>query len=528
MVRECSESCIGRDRPCEGIPSLAPSQIDSDFWLPSSVMYTQGGRSSRLPSQTAPRLVPCHPLVCLLFWAQSATGLMRKPTFKPIGLRPPKKPIWANREAFFSDAGLFLLGAAGAFSVNLVGQLPGNEILIFPMLPVILLARGRRAFNRTYLWYYVLAFAWLLGTLIADVANNSPTEVRLKGTARVIFFALDFTALAVLLNNKTRRLIIFSISIAFIMYMGSRGFRGLFELEWKFGISQSLAIGALLVSSYFYGRKRYWICVAISIGLAALNLRYGFRSQLLVVMVSAVLILPIFDRQRGSDVVRGRLKIVALLILAAGAAYLSNASIKYAAAKGFFDQSTNEKFTAQAQGDLGVLVGGRPETLVAIQAIIDRPIIGHGSFPWEPKYMQLKQDIQYEHGYSETDEPDEGVSSVIPTHSHLTMAWVESGILGGLCWIFILVLVIRSVLQLSSSRPTMAPLYSYFLVGFIWDILYSPFGSVNRMLGAYYILLSYGILRDSAAEALVARRKRFASLPGRRGLPIPSVARSIS
>jgi O-antigen ligase len=453
---------------------------------------------------------------------------MRKPTYKPIGQRPSKNPLWANREAFFSDAGLFVLGAAGAFSVNLVGTLPGNEILIFPMLPVILLARGKRAFNREYLWYYILAISWLLGTLIADVYNNSPTEVRLKGTARVVFFALDFTALAVLLNNKTRRLIIFSISIAFIMYMGSRGFRGQFLEEWKFGISQALAIGALLVSSYFYGRKRYSICVAISVGLAALNLIYGFRSQLLVVMVAAVLVLPIFDQARSSNVVQNRLKVVALLALAAGAAYLSNASIKYAAAKGFFDQSTKEKFEAQAHGDLGVLVGGRPETLVAIQAIIDRPIIGHGSFPWEPKYLQMKQDIQYEHGYSDTDEPDESVSGVIPTHSHLTMAWVESGILGGLCWIYIMVLVLRSLLHLSSTRPAMAPLYSYFLVGFIWDILYSPFGSVNRMLGAYYILLSYGILKSSAAEARLGRRKRIDSLPARRRIPISGVARGIS
>jgi hypothetical protein len=453
---------------------------------------------------------------------------MRKPNLKPIGQRPPKNPLWANREAFFSDVGLFALGAAGAFSVNLVGSLPGNEIVIFPMLPVILLARGRRAFNREYLWYYVLALAWLLGTLIADVQNNSPAEVRLKGTARVIFFALDFTALAVLLNNKTRRLIIFAISIAFIMYMGSRSFRGLWLEEWKFGIAKTLAIGAMLASSYFYARNRYLICLAISLALAALNLIYGFRSELLVVMVAAVLVLPIFDRERGGNVLRDRLKTGALLALVCAVAYLANASIKYAAAKGFFDQTTREKFEAQAHGDLGVLVGGRPETLVAIQAIIDRPIIGHGSFPWEPKYQQMEQDIQYEHGYSDTDEPDESVSSVIPTHSHLTMAWVESGILGGICWIYILVLVVRSLLHLSSLRPLMAPLYSYFLVSFVWDILYSPFGSVNRMLGAYFILLSCSILKASKAEDLLARRKRVEYLSRRNRVRAPRIAASIS
>ena len=268
---------------------------------------------------------------------------------------------------------------------------------------------------------------------------GSNFEVRSKGTARVIFFMLDFIALAVLLNGKTRRILIFAISVAAVQYWGSRTFSYDFALAWKFGISESLAIFALIISSYYYSKQRYWICGFIALALAALNLKYGFRSQLVVQLIAAVLILPIFE---GAPVRRGlparrqsKARVILLLALAGGAAYLANSAIKYAARSGYFDESTNQKFQAQSQGDLGILVGGRPETLVAIQAIIDRPILGHGSFPFEPKYVQMRQDIQYEHGYSDTDEVDESLSGVIPTHSHLTMAWVESGILGGACWI---------------------------------------------------------------------------------------------
>ena len=88
-----------------------------------------------------------------------------------------------------------------------------------------------------------------------------------------------------------------------------------------------------------------------------------------------------------------------------------------------------------------------------------------------------------------------------PTHSHLTMAWVEGGILGGICWIYILVLTIRGTVRLTSLRPPLAPLYSYLLVSFLWDILYSPFGSVNRIRAAFYILLSYSILATSLAPS---------------------------
>ena len=91
-------------------------------------------------------------------------------------------------------------------------------------------------------------------------------------------------------------------------------------------------------------------------------------------------------------------------------------AIKYAAEHEFFDESQNSKFISQAEGDYGVLVGGRPETLVAIQAIRDSPIIGHGSFPEGMKYIQLKQDIQYQHGYSGSDEPED--SETDPGHSN--------------------------------------------------------------------------------------------------------------
>ena len=87
-----------------------------------------------------------------------------------------------------SDARLFILGAAGAYSVNLVGALPGGEILALLFLPILLLSHGKRAFDRQYLWFYLLTLGWFLGTLIADEANGIAAFNRAKGTARVVFF----------------------------------------------------------------------------------------------------------------------------------------------------------------------------------------------------------------------------------------------------------------------------------------------------------------------------------------------------
>jgi O-antigen ligase len=433
-------------------------------------------------------------------------------TARRIGSRPKPRPLWTSREAFLTDAGLFLLGAAGASSVSIVGALPGCEVLLLPVLPVLLLARGKRAFDRRYLWFFILTGAWLLGTLISDAYNGIGALNRAKGIARIAFLVLDFTALAILINNKIRRIVIFALSFAVVEFTGSWQFRAGFAQQWKFGVAEGVAVVALLVSSHFYIRRRYGICFLIAMILAGLNLRYGFRSQLVVQLVAAVLVLPLFDEARtgrnGSHAGQNRWKVIVLLVLAGGAAYAANAAIKYGSKIGLFDESTSAKFEGQASGDYGVLVGGRPETLVAIQAIRDSPIIGHGSFAYGQKYMQMKADIQYEHGYSDSDEPEEVEYPTIPTHSHLTMAWVEGGILGGICWIYIFALTVRSIFHLSSLRPNLAPLYCYFLVGFLWDILYSPFGSVNRIWGAYFILLSYFILKTSEEQAQLVRQAR--------------------
>lgn len=448
---------------------------------------------------------------------------MPVPIRRQFGRRRQRTPVWGSREAFFTDAGLFILGAAGAYSVSFVGSFPGDEVLLFPMLPVLLLARGRRAFAPQYLWFYVLAGAWLLGTLIADFSHESPFTSRMKGIARIVFFVLDFMALAILINNKARRMVIFALSIVAVMLFIARYFQGQFLTQWKFGLSSSIIILALLGSSHFYSKRRYWVCISISLALAAVNLVYAFRSQVGIILVSSALTIPIFANRgasRGGPTpgLRNSFKLIVLLALVGASGYMANEAIKFAVNQGFFEEAVAQKFSTQSEGKLGVLFGGRPETLVAIQAIRDSPIIGHGSFAIDQRYLELKQDIQYEYGYTDTDTPEDIKDPGIPTHSHLTMAWVESGIFGGLFWIYVLVLTFRAVFRITLVRPALAPLYCYLLVNFVWDILYSPFGNVNRIWGAYLIILSYSLLNMPVTESLPATVPRRAT-PQLRRLP---------
>ena len=74
-----------------------------------------------------------------------------------IGSRSRPEPLWKSRQSFFIEVGLFILGVAGIYNMNLIGALPGSEVILLPMLPVLLLAKGNRAFHRQYLMFYLLA-----------------------------------------------------------------------------------------------------------------------------------------------------------------------------------------------------------------------------------------------------------------------------------------------------------------------------------------------------------------------------------
>jgi O-antigen ligase len=423
--------------------------------------------------------------------------------------RRPSPALWPNSGLFYNDLALAVLSSSAMITVSLVGSLPGCEIVALFMAPFLLLRHPRRALRHEHLGFYFFLGLWLFGTVVADLYLGSSMVNSAKGIARVIFLGLDFTAVAILVNRKTRGVVVFTLGFVPVMLYIAAAFRADFLVAWKFGLGYAITLVALLISCRFYQRQRYWVCVAISLGMAGLNLIFAARSQVAIDLISLVLVLPILrgrdTLQRGKLGRTARARTVVLLVLAGGAAYLANQAIRFGASHNFFDESIQDKFQTQEEGKLGVLVGGRPETLVAIQAIRDSPIIGHGSFAVDPKYNWLQQDIEYENGYVASDvPPDEDAG--IPAHSHLTQSWIESGVFGGIFWIYVLCLTARALFRLVSQSSTMAPLYSFLLVGFIWDIFYSPMGSFDRLWGAFAIVIVFDLLRaPNLGERFVRR-----------------------
>jgi O-antigen ligase len=254
--------------------------------------------------------------------------------------------------------------------------------------------------------------------------------------------------------------------------------------------------------------------------LAFANLHYGYRSQIAVVLVALVISIPMFGGQTKVSVGMRRVRITALVLLSLGAVWASQQALKEAVARGYFDESLQQKFEAQSAGKLGVILGARPEIPAALQAIADDPVFGHGSYAVDPKYLGILADYQFKYGYSGSDTPEDLEDPGIPTHSHLTAAWVESGVLGSFLWFYLIWLNVRGVIAIADTRPALSPLYAWLFITFIWDILFSPFGYDRRVFEGFFIVLLINLTSHPATVAAIRRvrpyaKTTFRATPGR-------------
>ena len=127
------------------------------------------------------------------------------------------------------------------------------------------------------------------------------------------------------------------------------------------------------------------ICIA-----ALLNLYMGFRSYGGICFLTAVyLAIQWFwglSSYRKIKVSSKNLVIIGLIILIAISIFIKG--YEHMAIRGLLGENARQIYEQQARGDLGLLIGGRSEILVSIRAIMDSPIIGHGSWAKDYRYSE--------------------------------------------------------------------------------------------------------------------------------------------
>jgi hypothetical protein len=370
--------------------------------------------------------------------------------------------------------------------VRLVGDLYITELLLF--LYALLNLVNKRIYIDSFLKItLVFLVIWFVGQIISDIFNEAAFNDRLRGEIRVVFFAFDILGIYFLTRKSINNLFVFLIGLACGNVFSYLFFPSEFaqDYPWKFGLAVPFGMIVVYLSSiYFKYNKNLSYMLMIVFGVASILL--GGRSLGGVFIISGIIVwyLNNIYKQNNAGKKGNVLVFFSLMIMSLGGI---SQGYSYAAKNGLLGEVSQWKYIQQSSSQYGVLLSGRVEIFASSQAIMDSPIFGHGSWAKDWKYIDLIQkiresDTEYNSGYVPED-------NLIPSHSHILGAWVESGVLGAIFWFYILWSVYRCFINIKSNRTAYLPLVIWAMVALLWDLFFSPFGAHQRVLSAFYIIV---------------------------------------
>jgi hypothetical protein len=420
-----------------------------------------------------------------------------------VGRRRSRERGVPEREGWKVLPVAVLLGAVSAQSVRIVGALYLGEVLA---LLFIVAHLGRLRLSRPERLLVVFAVLWSSAQVCSDLLNLTAAADSVKGVLAPLLFVSTIVGLGAYFRERVARIASFMLGAAFgvlvsEMISPSAYFAG---NPWKWGLGGVVLTVGLLYYSFLLRREhKMWAVLAILLFFMT-SLYFGARSTAVLTLLAVVSYVGLASK-RGKRFLRffcgrwGPARLVPVVVvlavgLNAGLTALSTSEILVSRVSA----STAQSYARQAGGEFGILLGGRSEIFVSAQAFLDKPLFGHGSWAKDNVgYTWRMAQRAYSLGYTESAQQFDRFG-LIPAHSFLMGALVWSGILGGVFWLALLQIVLRSFLDVRGRLP----LYFYAGVTFLlWDVFFSPFGASPRWATGAFLAAFLAYTRCCGARA---------------------------
>jgi hypothetical protein len=409
-----------------------------------------------------------------------------------------------------------ILGLSSSAILHWIGDIPIAEILALLGVPILLVTKGRNVLRTQVSTIYLFMSLWLFGQVITDIYRATEWIDWIRADASIVFLALDVALfLMLVLGDRTRQLM-FLGAYGVGAIMQARFYPNEFAIDapWKFGYAPGINLLTVMLCGLLFELKLKVLGHSMLIAIIAINMYCNFRSAVLILLITAALSTPVVPEKIGPWTVLppsgSWQRLLVILLLSVTACAASFALIQAVSSSGLLDEEAQRKNELQGRVRGGILIGGRPEFLVSSQAVMDSPLIGHGSWAQDQKYVEMLADLMVEDGVQSDDEAAlYSASALIPAHSHIMGAWVWAGFLGALFWIFILIKLIQAATFIGTECPPWAQVPMYLFVTMAWDFLFSPFGSTRRIVTAFGITLIVETLIRRERWKAVMRYRRF-------------------
>lgn len=404
----------------------------------------------------------------------------------------------------------FIIGLFTATQVRILGTLSLSEFMIFFFLIYIIIvnpkAFGQIFKSKRMRTLLILCFLWICSIFFSDQINPTSLVDSLKGLGGVIPLFLGFLFFYWLFYEDLSHLGFFlwgygfSYIISLFIFTPSAvsdrsDLAGveLYETGDYFSRLIVGGVGRFLTASefQFFSNHPYFI-VFLHLIFSFYALFEGSRSPFLMGIISTILFCFFvkfsklnFLNVKTTLYIKRKIPLFIVFILIGG--FISGKIYSYAAENGYLGEANKRKYETQSQSKLGLL-SGRGEFVSAYLAIKDSPLLGHGSYAKDKEgYAIEAARITGDDQFLEQLYEAKG-DEYIPTHSHITGAWVQNGILGAIFWCYALFLVVVYVFKYFYIYPKWVAYSINASLSMIWQILFSPFSN-RPYLAAFFVFI---------------------------------------
>lgn len=255
---------------------------------------------------------------------------------------------------------------------------------------------------------------------------------------------------------------------------------------WKYYLAYPVTIIALMLGERHVRLRSVYTLLGLTLG--AISLLSGFRSQGGIV-IAAVLFWRLVNSTRVARNKPKRLKTVVMLAIVVLTALTL---FPHAAASGWLGHHVENSFRSNATNGTNLLLAGRPETVISVATIAEKPLLGWGGIPpTSSALLQRAIDLAPNFGVAATPSVIQiwSPSGSVSPHSILGATWIEAGLPGALLCLALLYSAVRFLWKQARGAARAPAAVIYVSLQLVWELLFSPLTYGVDALLAVAILL---------------------------------------
>ena len=401
-----------------------------------------------------------------------------------------------NKQTKSSTIAVAMFGILNYVYIDFVGQLRGSELLA---LVTILIFGTLKIINQTaYLSNIMRGYTLLLlGLIVSDIYNQSQPIDFMKGWAMVIFGMLStlFLTKQFIKNPKTIYIFLIFTFLASMVYNFSDTINlnkfsentNFFKSKYKSTLLPTVA----LVTTFLWKSKKFFsIIFLLSCGF--LFMKFDARSSGAGLIIAALILFM--------QTIKLNLqpkKIFYALILTCFLSYgFYFYYINLVLFHGFGGSNAQQLLLLEnPYNPINLILKGRSEITVTIEAIKEKPLLGFGSWAKDKtgEYMRMLF-VLFPQGAPNP-------SAIIPKHSVLLGSWLWGGLSGLLGALIIGWTMLSMFIKTFRVKFFLNPIITIYFVESFWHYFFSPIGHIRITFPFIIAILLTGIhIRDNNAK----------------------------